>query len=148
MVSRVNSNYLSQKLFFKRYAYLAIPIIVCIMVAQLVPAVASPTAKRYNTITSLKTAFVNAGGQCWEWKIDSYVTKTLGGREIYADCDKYTRIVFYKDDANVLKDALNSAKHSRSLGLKINILVGPNWMINSDQVKLVYKKLGGTLITR
>jgi hypothetical protein len=114
----------------------------------LAPADASPSAKRYDSIFSLKTAFLKAGGQCWEWKLDSYVGKYIGDEVIAADCDNKTRIIFYRKNANVLKDALRNAELSRSIGYKVNILVGPNWMINSDQVNLVYRKLGGTLITR
>jgi hypothetical protein len=115
---------------------------------QITPADASPVAKKYKSIASLKAAFIDAGGQCWEWKIDAPATEAFLANTVYADCDAETRLIFYKKKTNVLKESLESAKLYRSLRFKINMLVGPNWVINSDQVKLVQKKLGGTLITR
>ena len=127
---------------------MVIAAVVFSLFGRVTPAGAGLEARKYTSITSLKAAFVKAGGQCWEWKIDTEATRASGEDAVYADCDGKTRIVFHRKEQNVLKRALESAKLYRSLKFKINMLVGPNWMINSDQVKLVHKKLGGTLITR
>jgi hypothetical protein len=100
-------------------------------------------AKRYSSIFALKTEFVKAGGQCWEWKTNDPIFPWST-----ADCDKNTVLIFFPKQFNTMKEALKTAKVYRSLDFKVNLLVGPNWIINSDQVRLVRKKMGGTLITR
>jgi hypothetical protein len=104
---------------------------------------ASKEAKRYSSIFALKTEFVKAGGQCWEWKTNDPIFAWST-----ADCDKNTVLIFFPKQFNTMNEALKTAKLHRDLGVKVNLLVGPNWIINSDQVRLVRKKMGGTLITR
>lgn len=99
--------------------------------------------KSYKSLTDLKTSFVKAGGQCWEWRVNPRLEDRTGG-----DCDKMTTIIFFTRKTDTLAEALNFAKFERSSNFQVHLLVGPNWMINSDQVKSVYKKMGGTLITR
>lgn len=100
--------------------------------------------KKYSSISALKTDFVKAGGQCWEWKRNTKMFEEF----ITADCDKKTVLIYYLKEVNTLNQALSMATTYRSLDFPINLLVGPNWIINSDQVKIVNKTLGGTLITR
>ena len=101
-------------------------------------------AQSYSSLIALKTAFVKSGGQCWEWSRN----KQMFDDFINADCDQKTVLIFYLKKTNTMAEALRMAKTYRSLEFKVNLLVGPNWIINSDQVNLVSKKLGGTLITR
>ena len=101
-------------------------------------------AQSYSSIVALKTAFVKSGGQCWEWSRNAQIFPEF----INADCDQKTVLIYYLKKTNTMAEALRMAKTYRSLNFKINLLVGPNWIINSDQVVLVSKKLGGTLITR
>jgi hypothetical protein len=101
-------------------------------------------AQSYPSIIALKSAFVKSGGQCWEWSRNAQMFPEF----INADCDEKTVLIYYLRKTNTMTEALRMAKSYRSLGFKINLLVGPNWIINSDQVVLVSKKLGGTLITR
>lgn len=100
-------------------------------------------AKKYSSIYALKSDFVKAGGQCWEWEMDKKFFDFLT-----ASCDANTRLVYYPKYANTMTEALNLARTTREMKYRVNILVGPNWIINSDQVQLVSKKMGGTLITR
>ena len=99
--------------------------------------------KSYSSIYVLKKEFEKAGGQCWEWSKNDQLFAWVTG-----DCDKNTVLIFYPKKTNTLADALQMAKTYRSIKVKVNLLVGPNWIINSDQVNIVRKKLGGTLITR
>ena len=101
-------------------------------------------AQSYSSLIALKTAFVKNGGQCWEWSRNQQFFAEF----VTADCDQKTVLIHYLKKANTLTEALKMAKTYRSMGFKVNLLVGPNWIINSDQVVLVSKKLGGTLITR
>lgn len=100
--------------------------------------------KKYSSISALKSDFVKTGGQCWEWKRNPKMFED----QITADCDKKTVLIYFLKEVNTLNRALSMATTYRSLGFPVNLLVGPNWIINSDQVKIVSKKLGGTLITR
>ncbi len=47
-----------------------------------------------------------------------------------------------------MEHALGFANFQRELKNEVSLLVGRNWMINSDQVAIVAEELGGTLITR
>jgi hypothetical protein len=101
-------------------------------------------AQSYPSLNALKTAFVKSGGQCWEWSRNQQFFAEF----VTADCDQKTVLIHYLKKTNTLTEALKMAKTYRSMGFKVNLLVGPNWIVNSDQVVLVSKKLGGTLITR
>jgi hypothetical protein len=102
---------------------------------------------RFSTLEELKQAFINAGGQCWDWvenEVPAEITKTYAT----GDCDAKTVLTIYKDGVNVQEYALGFRKFVIDLKFKVNLLVGDNWMINSDQVSTVYPKMGGTLMTR
>lgn len=116
--------------------------ITCLGLTFALSGAANP-GKSYKTINEFKQAFVNAGGQCWEWKRDPDISGQSGGT-----CDKLTTLVFYTKKTDTLAQAIEFAKVERSLGFKVHLIVGPNWMVNSDQVKYVHRKLGGTLMTR
>jgi hypothetical protein len=100
-------------------------------------------AKKYPSIYALKSDFVKAGAQCWEWERNKQFFEHLT-----ADCDSKTKLIYYPKQTNTMTEALRMATTYREFKWKVNLLVGPNWIINSDQVRLVSKKLGGTLITR
>ena len=111
----------------------------------------SPSANekpiRFETLEELKEAFVEAGGQCWGWRLATHpdeLVDTVGK----GDCDSKTVLIVYKDYVDVEQSSLDARRHFESLGYKTSFLFGDNWFINSDQVEIVYPKMGGTLMTR
>jgi|LakMenE18May11ns_1017448.scaffolds.fasta_scaffold9254002_2 hypothetical protein len=102
---------------------------------------------RFESLEELKEAFVEAGGQCWGWKLATHPDEleNLIGK---GDCDSKTVLIVYDDYIDVEQEAINSRRHNESLGFKTSYLFGGNWFINSDQVEVVYPKMGGTLMTR
>jgi len=102
---------------------------------------------RFESLEELKGAFVEAGGQCWGWRLATHPDELVDivGK---GDCDSKTVLIVYKDYIDVEQSALGTRRHLESLGLKISFLFGDNWFINSDQVEIVHPKMGGTLMTR
>jgi hypothetical protein len=102
---------------------------------------------RFESLEELKEAFVEAGGQCWGWKLATHPDEleNLIGK---GDCDSKTVLIVYDDYIDVEQEAINSRRHNEGLGFKTSYLFGGNWFINSDQVEVVYPKMGGTLMTR
>ena len=102
---------------------------------------------RFENLEELKEAFVEAGGQCWGWRLATLpgeLEDTIGK----GDCDSKTVLIVYEDYIDVEQEAINSRRHNEGLGFKTSYLFGGNWFINSDQVEVVYPKMGGTLMTR
>ncbi len=102
---------------------------------------------RFESLEELKETFVEAGGQCWGWRLATHpdeLIDTIGK----GDCDSKTVLIVYKDYIDVEQNAINFRRHNESLGFKTSVLFGGNWFINSDQVEVVYPKMGGTLMTR
>lgn len=106
-----------------------------------------PGSLTFETLEEFKSAFVGAGGQCWGWAIEEIPDgdKGLIGRGV---CDDKTALMLFAKDYDVMKDALTVRKSLLSLEMGVSLLVGDNWMLNSDQVQFVQEKMGGTLITR
>lgn len=102
---------------------------------------------RFESLEELKEAFVEAGGQCWGWRLATHPDEleNLIGK---GDCDSKTVLIVYDDYIDVEQEAINSRRHNEGLGFKTSYLFGGNWFINSDQVEVVYPKMGGTLMTR
>jgi hypothetical protein len=102
---------------------------------------------RFESLEELKEACVEAGGQCWGWKLATHPDEleNLIGK---GDCDSKTVLIVYDDYIDVEQEAINSRRHNEGLGFKTSYLFGGNWFINSDQVEVVYPKMGGTLMTR
>ena len=106
-----------------------------------------PKKTRFLSLEELKEAFVEAGGQCWGWRLATHpdeLEDTIGK----GDCDSKTVLIVFKDYIDVEQHAINGRGHNEGLGFKTSYLFGDNWFINSDQVEIVYPKLGGTLMTR
>lgn len=107
-----------------------------------------PKENKFSSLADLKQAFVDAGGQCWGWKEDLSVPLEEFGWIGKGECDSKTILILYEDGVSVEEDALNTRKHNEFIGFKTSLLFGENWKINSDQVEIVYPKMGGTLMTR
>jgi len=109
-------------------------------------AIEKPKENKYSSLTDLKQAFIDAGGQCWGWElvnIDDFKDRIGQG-----ECDSKTVLILYKDNVNTREGAVSFRSFLLGLKFKVNLLFGDNWMINSDQVEIVYPKMGGTLMTR
>ena len=111
-------------------------------------SIEKPKENKFSTLADLKQAFVDAGGQCWGWKEDLSVPLEELGWIGKGECDSKTVLILYEDGVSVEEDALNTRKHNEFIGFKTSLLFGKNWKINSDQVEIVYPKMGGTLMTR
>ena len=104
-------------------------------------------SSRFKSLEDFKKAFENAGGQCWGWNVEP-LSKGFSQLLARGNCDDKTVLLLYTDGYDVKSYALEFRKTTLSLGFKVSLLVGENWMINSDQATKVHRKLGGTLITR
>ncbi len=103
---------------------------------------------RFESLEELKAAFVEAGGQCWGWRIDNSAPLEEFGWIGKGDCDSSTVLIVYADGVDVMAEAMMVRNTNINLGLKTSYLIGDNWTINSDQIQTVYPKMGGTLMTR
>jgi hypothetical protein len=103
---------------------------------------------RYSNVEDLRDAFVESGGQCWEWKTNDPIALKVPIQLGNAQCDEKTVLIIFSDEVSARKEALSFASQLRALDFDVSLLFGDNWMINSDQVKEVAKGLGGTLVTR
>ena len=104
--------------------------------------------REFSSIEDLRDAFVKAGGQCWEWKKNNPRKSNFKSQKGNATCDSKTFLVLFSDGVSSKDEALGFANTLRGMNFEVSLLVGKNWMINSDQVTKVSAQLGGTLITR
>lgn len=105
--------------------------------------------RTYATVEELKVDFIKSGGQCWEWNKSSESDLQIMKQTGHGECDSRTVLMTFPNIGEAEKSAIELAKTIRSLKLgPVNMLFGKNWLINSDQVEKVQRKLGGTLITR
>lgn len=125
-----------------------LPLSSSIILLVLVLSSCSNSTKSYESIDELKSAFIAAGGQCWEWKLKNSGQSADKNIKSAADCDRSTVLVIYKDEMKTEQSSLQHAKLVRNMGLVPHVLFGGNWMINSDQVVNIQKIFGGTLVTR
>ena len=107
-----------------------------------------PKDNKISSLEELKQAFTNAGGQCWDWMVDNSVPLAKFHWIGKGDCDSRTVLIVYEDGVNVMEEALLIRKTNKSLGFTTSYLIGDNWTVSSDQVEIVYPKMGGTLMTR
>lgn len=97
----------------------------------------------YSDISELHDAFTRAGGTCSNWNQDNRVSAALQSGE----CDANTILMLFGSKAEATERALEIKNTLKSFGLVPNLLLGENWLINSDQVDTVSTKLGGILIS-
>ena len=110
-------------------------------------AIEKPKENRFSSLAELKQAFIDAGGQCWDW-VESAIPKEIPSEAGHGECDSEGVLILYKDGVNSRDQAIAFRSFLVSLKFKVHVLFGDNWMINSDQVEIVYPKMGGTLMTR
>ena len=104
--------------------------------------------KEYTSIEALRDDFVKSGAQCWEWENEKIIEEFKETHKARATCDQRTVLILYTDKEDPMENALGLANFQRELGSEVSLLVGKNWMINSDQAAIAAEGLGGTLITR
>ncbi|RRJ87315.1 hypothetical protein EG850_05795 [Gulosibacter macacae] len=97
------------------------------------------TPSSYESVESIRDAFVAAGGACPAWEaIDPGDYDAEAGR-----CDDSTVIAVYKDPAE-LADVV---KRATELATETHLLVGENWVLNTPNPQDFVDALGGTVVT-
>lgn len=106
------------------------------------PAPTKVMAVSYSSVTDLKTAYVKAGGKCPSWDQNNVVQTAAES----GDCSDSTVLSTYADEGSKT-DAVTALKGFATSDVPAVFLVGPNWIVNSEDAKAVAKKLGGTIVT-
>lgn len=97
------------------------------------------TPTSYESVESVRDAFVAAGGECPTWEaIDPGNYDAEAGR-----CDDSTVIAVYKNPTE-LADAV---KRATELATETHLLVGENWLLNTPNPQDFVDALGGTVVT-
>lgn len=96
----------------------------------------------FDDIGQLKQAFEKAGGSCLQWNESNNVTSALQS----GDCNSETVLMLFGSSEEALERAEDLRDMSLSFGFEPNLLVGENWLINSNQVESVQPAMGGTLM--
>lgn len=96
----------------------------------------------YNTIDELRDAFVEAGGSCPSWEQTNEVVAALQS----GNCSLSTVLSLYGSTDAASSAALALKNLLLGYELEINLLLGPNWIVNSPEVELIRSEMGGTLL--
>lgn len=96
-------------------------------------------ATTYESVESLRDAFVDAGGDCPHWQpIDPGDYDAEAGR-----CSDKVVIAIYNNPSD-LEDAV---KRSSGLAVGTHLLVGENWLINVENPQDFVDALGGRTVS-
>ena len=82
-------------------------------------SIEKPNENKFSSLAELKQAFIDAGGQCWDWvetKVPAEVTKAAA----QGDCDSKTVLTIYKDEVNVYDYAIGFRSFNIDLKFKVN----------------------------
>lgn len=112
-------------------------------------ATATPTAiaapadgGTFATVEALRDTYVEAGGRCDEWDQSNIVTAAAES----ADCDADTVLSTYTSVAD--RDGIVNYLKEYGEGIGgVTLLVGGNWIINSEDAREVQPGLGGIVVT-
>ena len=96
----------------------------------------------YDTIDELRDAFVAAGGSCPSWEQTNEVVAALQS----GNCSRTTVLSLYGSTDAASSAALALKNLLLGYELEINLLLGPNWIVNSPEVELIHSEMGGTLL--
>lgn len=104
------------------------------------PHPTTATAKAYGTVQGLADAFHDAGAKC-TFKQDNQVTVAAES----GDCGTDTVLMTFTGES----DRDTAVSNLKSLGemMDVNLLVGPNWILNSPDSATYKDSLGGTVVT-
>ncbi|WP_423058724.1 hypothetical protein [Brevibacterium linens] len=96
----------------------------------------------YDDINALRDAFIKAGGDCEEWDESNQV---LGAAQS-GDCGTSTVLsVYLTHDA--VQQRIADTKDSIFGAAGGEWLTGENWVINTDDVRSLQKKMGGQIVS-
>jgi len=104
----------------------------------LTPSPAEPP-KTYATVVELKDAFVKAGGECPDWVQGDRITNAAQS----GDCSSSTVLSIYLSEAK-RDETIANLKNLSDLG--VHLLVGENWIINTEDPETYADLLGGTVV--
>lgn len=101
-----------------------------------------PNGEHYSSVGALKDAFVEVGGECSTYEENNVVTLAAES----ASCGEDTVLSIYSSSSD-RDEVVDNLKGFADL-VGVNVLVGENWIVNSNKVADLQPKLGGTLVTR
>lgn len=102
---------------------------------------ASPTvvtAKTYSKLTDLRDDVIAAGYSCPDWQQTNKVTLAAAS----GSCSDNDVLSIYLNSADVSKVVQNL----KSINSSVHLLVGPNWIFNTQAAETFQPKLGGTVV--
>jgi hypothetical protein len=99
-------------------------------------------SKKIENVADLRDAAVNAGYACPSWVQDNKVVAaaqsgTCSGKDVFAT---------YLSEAERDRGIANLKQFASQFDIKLVVLVGPNWSINSDEAPKLQSTLGGTIV--
>lgn len=97
--------------------------------------------KKYASIDELVAAYVSAGQSC-DWTQTDQVTDAIAS----GTCSETSVLSLWLDSGDATDSANSLVELGKSFGMKMHLLVGPNWLINDPAVEELQKKLGGKII--
>jgi hypothetical protein len=98
--------------------------------------------EHYSSVVGLKSAFVEAGGDCSGFEQTNKVTHAAES----GNCGTGAVLSVYSSASD--RDAVVNGMKQFADIIGMNVLVGENWIINDKKVAQYQSKLGGTLVTR
>jgi predicted small lipoprotein YifL len=98
--------------------------------------------KKYASIDDLVAAYEAAGQSC-DWTETDQVTDALAS----GTCSDSSVLSLWLDSGDATDSANSLLELGTSYGIKVHLLVGPNWLINDPAVEELQKKLGGKIIS-
>lgn len=101
----------------------------------------SPVAT-YDTVSELKDAFVEAGGDCEDWQETNKVQIASQSGE----CGTHTVLSVYLS-SEAVERRIEATKSSAFGAMGGDWLVGENWIINTDAAAELKDKLGGRIVS-
>jgi hypothetical protein len=103
-----------------------------------VPVEPAPPAT-FDTVDDLRSAYVDAGGECSEWRQTDVITLAAQSGQ----CDADTVLSIYLSESN--RDEVIAGMKSI---LAVHLIVGENWILNTDAEDDSFAtELGGTVVT-
>lgn len=100
------------------------------------------TGGSYDDVEALRDAFVKAGGSCDDWNLSNKVN----GAAQSGECGTDTVLSTYLTH-DAVQDRIAETKESIFGEMGGEWLTGENWVINTDDVRGIQKKMGGTIVS-
>ncbi|MDN5895735.1 MAG: hypothetical protein L0H93_17135 [Nocardioides sp.] len=100
------------------------------------------TGGSYDDVEALRDAYLNAGGRCDDWNQSNEVD----GAAQSGECGMNTVLSTYLTH-DAVQDRIAETKDSIFGEMGGEWLTGENWVINTDDVRDIQKKMGGTIVS-